>query len=174
MLVARVEPRLPYHERPFKCLGSTEHKIEHNTHICRHCGNEIKRHGFSNDPTVIEGFYAKEHGAYMHFTCYDGIQQELALRLYEKEDLIVVDMEQAILLDQMTPYIHYNPRGQYDESGKTSFKYCGYCEGQLDTETQQGVSYPSSDTDARDKYGLQYIHTQCYNYIRIKPKYNKK
>lgn len=177
MLVATVEPHFRHDgERKFRGIGSTQHRIEHHNPdpICLHCGKEIKRYGFSNDPAVIEGFYTTEYHAHMHFVCYDEIQQALALRLYNKEDRIVRDMNQSIILDQVTPYIHYNAMGQYDSSGKTSFKYCSYCQNQLDTTYQQGVSYHSSDDDARDIFGLQYIHTACYNYIRTKPRHNKK
>lgn len=173
MLVSPVEP---YHKTEYKYKNATalrNHRIEHgNAPICAHCGNIIEMCGFSNDRDIIKGFRT-EYRTYMHYVCYDEVQQELALRLYGKEDGIVLDMDQAILLDQITPYIYYSAYGQYGntEEDGTTYKYCSYCEKQLDTMTQLGVCYPSSNEKARDFFGLQYIHTACYNYIRTKPRY---
>ncbi len=160
------EPHFESVEWHSKAFTVHERDETAKTPLCSHCGRVIEIVGITPSGTVsnaIQGFYT-EYRSHMHFSCYDELQCELAQRLIDKEDGIVDDMKRTIRDGGVTPYLHYNPSNGH-------FKYCSYCDGQLDTAYQQGVGYQSSSETKRDFWGMQYIHTQCYNYIRSKPRH---
>lgn len=175
MLVAKVDPyfRTESSYSSFDYVRGSQrtlNKIDHPEQIqCIHCAKNIDRVGFNG---AIGGFYYKQYHAYVHYICYDEIEQELALKMYEKEASICKDVEKAIDEDDTMAYIHYDMMRQPVQDDptetKTYFKYCSYCSGRLDTSTKQGVSYPSSNEAQRDMFGRQYIHTDCYNFIAMK------
>lgn len=165
MLIASVEPHFRK-EFDYQCIrrgvSSTLHQIESpGQYQCFHCGGTIERVSFTG---AISGFYDCKYMGHIHYVCYDEIEQSLALKLQDREQLIYNDVSSAIATDQVRDYIHYNPTS----GDPLSRRYCSYCDSQLDVSTQQGVCYASTDKDKRDPFGNQYIHTSCYNYICLK------
>lgn len=165
MLIASVEPHFRK-EFDNLCIrrgvSSTLRQIESpGQYQCFHCGGTIERVNFTG---AISGFYDRKYMGHIHYVCYDEIEQSLALKLQDREQLIYNDVSSAIATDQVRDYIHYNPTS----GDPLSRRYCSYCDSQLDVSTQQGVCYASTDKDKRDPFGNQYIHTSCYNYICLK------
>lgn len=149
---------------------------------CSHCGAVIKRSElFNRREELIEGFYDRETHAYVHYVCYDEREYARKVAIRNKEAGIYMDVQNAVDNKTLYAYTMGAPSRDYDTPVdlimgydvsplRTAYKYCHYCEGQLDTSNNCGFSYPIKDKP-RERL---FMHIHCYNYISSKPCFNEK
>ena len=152
-----VDAKIPCTTSKVTPTGTTaEYRMTHTNPQCYACCREIEGLGSRN---LLTGFYTKYH-CYMHYACYNEMEQKLLSRLLEKEDTIIEEVTAAMETGKVESYRYYNRFQQ------GSFHPCQYCGGFL-TDVYVGVCYPS----LADPHKYLFIHTSCYNDIRVKSRY---